>query len=435
MKTNTVFYRGIVNSSISRYGLYLFQFISMVLLARIFSPEIYGIITAATVFFIFFQMMTETGLGPAIINLKVFKIDDRNGLFGLLIFCGLITSITLFFLNEFLGNLYGSEKLSDVIPHVSLAIFFVFCSAVPNAFLLREKSFYKIATAGILAECIGTSFAVFLAYAIPPHEALAFRMPILSMVNFFIIYMFSSYTEFGRPKPTLNFKAIKPLLEFVKYQFGFNLVNFFSRNIDSILIGKYLGFNILGAYDRAYQLMKYPLMALTFAMTPAIQPEIRKNNKNKKVIYALHKEFTLRLSFIAIIPGFLMWYLSDWIINILFGSNWSEAIPILKILSISVPIQIILSTSGSFFQGMNQPKILFYVGLVNSFLTISGIIFGIYLNNLQMLCWLIVITTHINFVICYIVMHERCYQESSIKFFLGVSHLFFATALMSFFTI
>lgn len=87
--------------------------------------------------------------------------------------------------------------------------------------------------------------------------------------------------EFGLALPGKNIAAIKPLLIFSLYQFDFNFVNHFSRDLDNILEGRQLGAVSLGIYDKAYQLMHYPLILLTFSMMPAIQSSMRKHANDK----------------------------------------------------------------------------------------------------------------------------------------------------------
>lgn len=65
---------------------------------------------------------------------------------------------------------------------------------------------------------------------------------------------------------------------------SFSFINFFTRNLDSILIGKYFGMQSLGLYDRAYQLMRYPLQLVTFALVPAIQPNVVELESRSEVV-------------------------------------------------------------------------------------------------------------------------------------------------------
>src|SRR5690606_11592019 len=124
-----------------------------------------------------------------------------------------------------------------------------------------------------------------------PLHALAARGMFAAVVNFAVLYYYSGTTEFGRPKWGNRFSAIKPLWSFSAYQLGFNFINYFSRNLDNILVGKYLGATSLGVYDKAYQLMRYPLMLLTFSMTPAIQPVVRKYAGDIAMVEAIHRDF------------------------------------------------------------------------------------------------------------------------------------------------
>ena len=80
---------------LSRYAVYVVNLISIMILSRIFTPQDYGTVAAIMVFFVFFQLMAEAGLGPAIINLERLEAIDRNGLFGLTICLG--TGLALIF--------------------------------------------------------------------------------------------------------------------------------------------------------------------------------------------------------------------------------------------------------------------------------------------------------------------------------------------------
>ena len=140
------------------------------------------------------------------------------------------------------------------------------------------------------------------------------------------------------------------------------------------MVGRYLGAVSLGIYDKAYALMRYPLMLLTFAMAPAIQPVMRQYAHDPIQAEKIHSNFVFKLSFIGIAAGLIVLVLSKWIVLVLLGNQWIEVIPIISVLALSIPIQIILSTSGSFFQAMNRPDILFVSGFLSAILMVIGII-------------------------------------------------------------
>lgn len=425
-------YHAIGRSMLSRYSVYAVNLLSMMILARIFSPQIFGTVTAITVFFIFFQLVAEAGLGPAIINLESLSADDRNGLFGLTAFAGLFIGGFLLLLSPVFLSFYHIPRVDEVVPYVAGALPFFAAAIVPTALLLREQAFFKLAKAGLVAEILSTVGVVGLSYVCDPLHALAAKTLIASLVSFFVIYGYSSDAEFGRPVLGAKFSAIKPLLAFSSYQFAFNFVNFFSRNLDDILVGRFMGASFLGVYNKAYQLMRYPLMLLTFSMTPAIQPVIRNHAGDIDKIESIHGEFTSKLSWIGALTGVMVFLFSGVIVRVMLGEKWGDVTPIIQILSITIPMQIVLSTSGSFFQAMKRADVLFYTGLLSAAIVVMAIVWGVQQKDLIKLSWALVVAFHFNFLQTYCVMYLWVYKKSPLFFFVRMTPMIFSALLMAF---
>ncbi|EXJ09032.1 oligosaccharide flippase family protein [Nitrincola nitratireducens] len=416
MNKSKKLYTAIFKSMLSRYSVYTANLISLMILARIFTPDDFGTVAAVMVFYTFFQLMSEAGLGPAVINLNELTVKDRNGIFGLTILIGIVLFLVFISMAKSLANLLGISNIVEVTPYIAISIIFFSATILPNALLLREQAFFKIANAAFIAETLSTCSVVYLVQIIEPLHALALKGTIHSAIVFAFIWHFSKKTEFGRPTFGSKFTAIKPLLNFSGYQFGFNFINYFSRNLDKILVGKHLGTETLGTYDKAYQLMRYPMLLLTFAMTPAIQPVIRKLSEKPKEVESIHTKFTFKLSIIGSAAGLAMYLLSDKIVLLILGNNWSDVIPIVKIFAIAIPVQVVLSTSGSFFQAMKRSDLLFRSGLLSAIVVVIAIIIGIIQNDIIKVCWYLVIAFHINFIQAYYYMYTRVFSEKISKF-------------------
>lgn len=413
-----VLYKSIGKSMLSRYAVYFVNAISMVLLAHVFTPEVFGTIAAAVVFFMLFQLIVEAGLSPAIINLNDLNNEDRDGIFTFTVIIGLMFAVLFNNLSPALVHFYKDPKVESVVPFISISLFFFSCGVVPNSLLLRDHAFYKISQSGIIAEITSTFLAIFFTHFINPIEALASKSTFNTFIQFALNWFFSKRTEFGRPEIGKKLSAIKPFAHFSSYQLGFNFINYFSRNLDNILVGKYLGVSSLGYYDRAYQIMRYPLMLLTFAMTPAIQPLIRKHSYDVRKIEEVHRELTFRLSMLGSLAGLFLFTFSDFFIQFIFGKNWIEVAPIIRILAISIPAQVVLSTSGSFFQAMERVDLMFKCGVFSASVTVSCIIFGIVSHDIHKLCWSLVFAFNVNFIQAYLTMYGGIYKISAMSFFL-----------------
>lgn len=410
-------YKAMSRSMVAKYTVYAVNLLSTIWLARLFTPELFGTVAAVMVFFIFFQLMSEAGLGPAVVNINELSSEDRNGIFSLTIIIGAIMSLLFYGLSPIFTNFYGLPRLNEVIPYVAISLFFSAASILPNAFLMRQQAFYRMAIAGIFAQLASLLSAVVLVEFIDPLHALASRVAISTVVTFIFVYYFSSVTDFGRPVLGKKLLAIKPLLSFSLYQFGFNFINYFSRNLDNILVGKYLGAGSLGIYEKAYQLMTYPLTLLTHAFTPAIQPVLRQYAADVDKIENIHRDFTFKLSILGSIVGFTIFMLADVIVKIALGPNWTAVAPLIQVLAIAIPVQIVLSTSGSFFQTMNRPNLLFLSGFLSAIVMVSAIVYGILQKDMIAIAWALVAAFHINFIQAYFLMYSRIFNKNLAKFF------------------
>lgn len=410
-------YRAIVKSMGGKYLAYAIQLASLMLLARWFPPATFGVVAAVQVFYIFFQLIAEGGLGPAVIGLRKLESSDRDGIFGLTLAAGVILGLVLLCLAPVLAAFYGMPQLQDAVPYIAAGLTLNACGILPTALLLRQQAFFKLATASAAAECVSLLVIYAAKDQLDPLHALSLRLPIVSLVAFALTYTFSKATDFGRPAPGLRFVAIKPLLKVSGYQLAFNVLNFFSRNLDNVLVGKYLGASLLGVYDRSYQLMRYPLQLLTFAMTPAIQPVLRDHSDNPGMVREAHDNLTFRISLLGLASAAAMYLLADKIVLLLFGDQWADAVPVIKILALTIPVQVVLSTSGAFFQTFQRTDLLFRCGVFSAFTNVVAITIGVAQGSLEHLCWALLVSFHINFFQAYFTLYRHVFR-GGLKHFL-----------------
>lgn len=424
------FYRSIFRSATARYLTYAVNVASLMLLARLFSPETFGVVASVTVFYVFFQLISEAGLVPAMINLKQLTAYERDGIFSLTLIVGAVLALIFWAVGPLLADFYGIEGVIEVIPHVAVSLFFFAASVVPNAFLLRQEHYFSLAKAGILAEVFSTITVVLLMRWMTPVHALAIKYPLAAITNLLVRWFMTAGTEFGRPSPGKNIAAIKPLLSFSSYQLSFNVMNYFCRNMDTILVGKWMGATSLGIYDKAYQIMQYPLMLLTHAMTPAIQPVVSKHREQKDLITSTHTDFAFKLSLVATLIGVIIYFNSDLVVGLLLGEQWQQAIPIVQIFAISIPIQVVLSSSGSFFQALDKVRFLFLSGLLSSIVLLSAIFYGVSQHNLAILALCIVGAFFINFVQAYWILYRHVFKAELMPFALKLTPMILICAAL-----
>lgn len=428
--SNTL-YSAIKISLTGRVLTYIVQFACLAIYARIFTPEQFGIIASIQVFVIFFQMLSDVGIGPAIINEEKFSPRQRDGIFSFTLVFGFCLAVVFYFFSYFLNSLYIEYSYQQIALLVSFSIVFHSLAIVPVASLNKDAQFIKKAKADSISELFSLAFVYILFLLHFGVLALAARTLVQSLVRFIIVFYQSNDTSMGRAGFNREIHHIKKLARFAGYQFSFNFINYFSRNLDNILIAKYLGASSLGLYEKAYQLMRYPLMLTTFAMTPAIQPILTKVRDDVEKVVEEHNRLAKRLLFISLLMSAFLFINSENIVFFIFGSQWVSIVPFIEIFSFMIPIQAILSTSGSFFQVMNQPKLLFFSGLISAILNVLAIVIGVAFLDMELIAKSLVVSFAFNFAQTYYLLFKCCFRHSLLDFYKQlVNPLLFAFALI-----
>jgi PST family polysaccharide transporter len=404
-----------------KYLVYAVQLISMMILARIFSPETFGIFAVIQVFAVFFALVSEMGFGPALINESKISKEMRDGIYSFTWLLGICVSLFFFVASPLISWFYNNDLYQSLVIPVAISIIFNTSIIVPLASFNRDKKFISIARCEATAEVISVIVVLASLKYVEPIWALSIKPLTVAITRFGLILLGSKNTDLGIPSFGAELKQVKNILAFSKHQAGFNFLNYFSRNLDNILVGKYLGTVSLGIYDKAYQLMRYPLMLLTFAMSPAIQPVMKELNKDLVEFERLHNKLVMYISVLGLIVGAAFYFLAEYIVLILLGEQWSAVTPIIEILSLTIPIQIVMSTSGGFYQAAGRADLLLLCGGFSAFTNVVAIIAGIIFNDLVSLAWFLLISFSINFIQCYFIMGRYLFLNGCFSLFKNLS--------------
>jgi PST family polysaccharide transporter len=402
---------GVFYTAISRYSAILISLIITGVLARILSPEDFGVVAISTVILSFFDLLCNMGFGPAIIQNKDLNESELSDIFSFTILIGILMGIIFFFFAKPISVYYNKEILFHICRILSLILIFISLNIVPNALLLKQKRFKFLSFTNLIVQFILGFVAITSAYLglgiyslliVPFGTAL-----IVFCVNFLNIDTKLSF------KFNFKFDSIKKIISFSTYQFLFNIVNYFSRNLDKILVGKYIGMQSLGFYEKSYRLMMMPLSTITNVITPTIQPIFSEYQNQKEQLLGHSLKLVKTLALIGCILTPFLFFTAKELILIIFGNQWENAIPVFKILSLSVFVQLVDSSSGSILQSSNSIRYLFISGLICAFINILAILISvIFFNSIQIVAISIDIALFFNLIISIYYIYKKTFNTS-----------------------
>ena len=404
---------GIIYTAVTKYSGIIINIIVTAFLARMLPPSDFGVVAIASVLIHFFSMLSDMGLGPAIIQKKDLGQQDLRSIFTLSFYIGLILTVIFFFSSHTIANYYDNEKLITITQIFSIAVFFHCLDVVPNSLLKKAKRFRFIAVRNIIVNLIGGTLAILAAY----HSFGVYSLLIQPILSSIILFILDYQQNILHLVSIIQRESIKKIFSFSIYQFMFSFINYFSRNLDILLGGKVFGIKELGYYEKSYTLMVLPVKNLSHIITPAIQPIFSEYQNDESWLFTRSMALFKVLLFIGFPLTAFLFFSSEEIIILFLGNQWYGAVPIFKILSLSVGIQIIYSPQGAFFQSANAVKKLFSCGLVTAFLSVSAVLVGCFiLHSITGMAWLIVIAYFFAFLNVYYVMVKKVFHQKFSKF-------------------
>jgi PST family polysaccharide transporter len=419
---------GITYTAISKYIGTVISLIVTGILARLISPAEFGIVAIAIVIIVFLGMISDLGVAPAIIQHKDLSESELSDIFSFTVWSGLIVTIIFFFSSWLISSYYQTPILISICQFLSINLLFGTLNIVPNALLLKNKEFKFITYRNLVVQIVGGTISVLAALRGAGLYALLIN-PIFSSVILFII----NYRKYPQQiKKTFGIASIRKIFSFSIYQFLFNVLNYFSRNLDKLLIGKYLGLSLLGYYEKSYRLMMLPLQNITHVITPVMHPVLSEFQNDLKHLSWSYLKIVRFLAFLGLALSVFLWFTAEELVILIFGNQWQNSVPVFQILSLTVGIQIILSTSGSIFQAANDTKNLFISGFMSAAFNIAGMLTGIFVfKTLEAVAWSICISFLVNFAQCYILMYKITFKISMLPFWKQfVSPLILCTILI-----
>lgn len=404
-------FHGVMWSAIEKYSGILISLIITAILARLISPDDFGVIAVASVIINFLNIFTDMGIGPAIIQRKDLDNKELNSIFTFTIIGGVILVIFFLFSADLIAAFYDNEGLEIVCQVLSIKLLFSALNIVPQARLLKDKKFKLIAKRTLLLQTVSGVVSVFAAYKGAGIYSLLIS-PIFTSIGMFI-YNIKYYPQ--RIDWNFNREPFNKIFSFSIYQFLFTLMNFLSRNLDSLIIGRYFGLKELGYYDKSYKLMMIPLQNVTHVITPVMQPILSSLQDDKTELAKKYNYIIKLISTLSFPLSIFLFFSGGELIRIVFGSNWDEAIPIFKILSLSISLQMILSTSGAIYQSGNATRYMFLNGVANTFCTVVGFLFAaFFIKSVIAIAWAWNITLTINIIVSYLIICNLVLKSSII---------------------
>ncbi|GEK91064.1 lipopolysaccharide biosynthesis protein [Alkalibacterium kapii] len=399
-------------TAIGKYSIVVVQLLVQAVLSRILTPAEYGIVAAVNIFLVFFQLLADFGIGPAVIQNKELNNKELNDIFSFSLYIAFGLAILFVFLGYPMSLFYGNDVFIPISMILAIAVFFYGILVVPQSILLREKNFKLVNLTTVLGSVVSGVISIILALLDFSYYAIIIGNTARAATLFVVFYMKTDI----KIKLTFNWEPLKKIFAFSRNQFLFNFINYFSRNLDNLLIGRFFSASALAYYDKAYQVSLYPNQVLTSLVTSVIHPILSDYEEEKERIKNVYLRISNLLATLGMPLSVFLFFTAKEVILFLFGGQWDGSVQAFQILALSIWVQMILSSTGGIFQSGNRTDLLLLSGVLSTAFNITGIVIGILMGQIEYVAAFLVLAFTLNLIQANYLLMIKMFKSSLLDF-------------------
>lgn len=397
------------------------QFAYYAVIARLLSKSELGIFALLNSFMNFGNMLGDGGMGDALLQRKEIDTQHTNAAFYSSLLLAIIIYSAVFFCAPFAADFYNEPQLSSSLRIFSIIFLFAAMYSASFAKLQRKFAFKKIFIADGVMLLLSNVLGILLAY-----YGYGFMSLVYSQIFYFGAELLLLW--YFQPVP-LKFGFTKQhWKDLVGYGTGLTLIrlNTYIVNFGIVLeVGKLVAAAVLGVFDRSFRIMNIPQRFLYDMIQRIMMPAMVRKNDDKKGTFKIYSK-TLSLVITALLPltVFLILF-SRQIVLILLGKRWLEAVPLLQIFFLNLPLRTTASLGDTLMRVHGFIKLNLVRKVQNSLIILTLIYLG-YLardffiahstpaeNNsvsqLYGIAWGIFISTVISYLIMMAIIRKRIF--------------------------
>lgn len=351
----------------------LLRLLSTAVLARLLSPEDYGLIGMTMVVSGFVGIVRDGGLIHATIQKESITHQEISLLFWINIAIGVLIAVVLVCISPLISIVFQEPRLTPLLCALAVPFLLGGCSIQHKALLQRQMKFGRIALIEIVSISCGIAAGIGLAVLGYGYWALAWMEIATAASTLILVWVLLPW----KPSAPERTRGIFATLRFGGNIVLFNVVNYITRNADNALIGWYWGASTLGLYSRAYSLLMLPIRNINAPFAAVAIPVLSraKNDPGK-----LRKYFLEAVSMVAavVIPVVACaTVFADDLVRIWLGERWMETANIFRLLSIPAMLFGASQPITWLYIVFDRTHLLRNVGLVTAPITVLAFCIGL----------------------------------------------------------
>jgi len=368
------------------------QFLFTIALARILTPEDFGLLAVAMVLVAFLGLFQDAGFKPALVQRP--ELDDAltGAVFWGSMALGVMWCVVVLMVAPLWASLYGDPRLTSLLRVLAGLFVLRSLAVVPEALLVRSMAFRRLFSVQIFPSLASGVVSICLAWTGHGVWSLVAGVVTADVLRIAGLWAHVGWRP-GAPKRGANWAH---LLRFGGWVTLEGLLGWVISYSDQALAGRFLGARQLGFYRMGFSLSMMPVSALSQALGRVLFPAFSRRQHNPEALRISYQQCVRVLS-VAVAPvgvGLAVW--ADPLVPLLLGDRWLETIPVLRSLALVGPLSAMVGLAPPLYRAIGRADIMPRFFMVRAAVSVPAYAYG----AMQGVVFLAL--THLVLVLCFV---------------------------------
>lgn len=344
---------GVLWSAVENVGVKLIQFLIGILLARILSPQEYGIIGILMVFIMISNIFIDSGFTKALIQKKNRTNEDINTVFLFNIVISIFFYFLLYISSPIIETFYNIDSLSLYLRILAITLITNAAFTLPITLLTIKLDFKSLSKINMIGSIVSGAIAVFFALKGYGVWSLIIQTLCKSFITLILVHIRINW----KPKLIFSILSFKTFFSYGSNLLVSSILNRVVNDMSALVIAKQLNVQSLGFYTRGAQFSDFVSSTVSTVIDRVILPGLSDIQENAALLIN-HTKQILKFTALLVIPIFFgLFILAEPIIIFLLTDKWIMAVPIMKIFCLARLVTILSGISINLLYVIGKPNL------------------------------------------------------------------------------
>jgi O-antigen/teichoic acid export membrane protein len=347
-------------------------FITTVILARLLSPDDFGLLALGMIAITYLDTIDDMGVADAMVQRQNDPERSYNVAFVINLLTGAAISLTGILIAPLVALFFNEPRITLILQVLSLSFLFTGISNLLESRFRKELDFKNKFFVQVGKAIVKGGVSIVLALSGFGVWSLVWGQLTGAIASALLYWLRSRWV----PRPTFDLTIARSLFGFGSQMILVEILGMVHKNIDYLIVGYLLGTEQLGYYTMGFRLPELVIINICYIFGQTLFPAYAKLQNQLPDLSAAYLRSLQYLTLITIPAGLLLFLIAPQFVTFFYGEKWETSIGIVQALSLYAVIYSLSYNAGDIYKATGHPVILNQLGIVKLIITVPALWFA-----------------------------------------------------------